>query len=482
MAEQKNKKKTAKTTAKSPSVKKATARSSAGRETAKKETGARKETTRMTAQPARFGDSILDEVILLLIIVASIIVFISLLTERMGIIGGIISSFFKGLFGLGGLFLPICVIAYCIWMLVSEEKRYPFVRGIGAGLFLLTVAAFAQVLHPIQAAESLGFFKRCGVLYGAGAFTNGGLTGGLIGGGLDRALDTLGSVIVLLATGIISIVMATGKSFFHALGDANAHRKARRKVKNEKIKNKAERIRQQEELEAERQAKKAQRRRRMNREDFNIEVQENSGETPYVEETVFRKKPLILETKKREPIFDFVKENGAEVAVRREEKTEDAPKEAHDEKAAETPSIREAAAMPAEDVRKEAAEEQVKPQATESDAADALFAEIFAEKPREESISIDILPEEDMGKTVVPRKETPAAKEEIPIAMMEEETVEETQAEEAEESEEAAEPEAAKPAADMPEPKKETAVYLSADYAAGKRSANGQRQQPFGII
>ena len=238
MAEQKNKKKTAKTTAKSPSVKKATARSSAGREIAKKETGARKETTRMTAQPARFGDSILDEVILLLIIVASIIVFISLLTERMGIIGGIISSFFKGLFGLGGLFLPICVIAYCIWMLVSEEKRYPLVRGIGAGLFLLTVAAFAQVLHPIQAAESLGFFKRCGVFYGAGAFTNGGLTGGLIGGGLDRALDTLGSVIVLLATGIISIVMATGKSFFHALGDANAHRKARRKVKNEKIKNK----------------------------------------------------------------------------------------------------------------------------------------------------------------------------------------------------------------------------------------------------
>lgn len=40
------------------------------------------------------------------------------------------------------------MIAYCIWMLVSEEKRYPLVRGIGAGLFLLTVAAFAQVLHP----------------------------------------------------------------------------------------------------------------------------------------------------------------------------------------------------------------------------------------------------------------------------------------------------------------------------------------------
>lgn len=54
LAEQKNKKKTAKTTAKSPSVKKATARSSAGRETAKKETGARKETTRMTGAACPF--------------------------------------------------------------------------------------------------------------------------------------------------------------------------------------------------------------------------------------------------------------------------------------------------------------------------------------------------------------------------------------------------------------------------------------------
>ena len=60
----------------------------------------------MTAQPARFGDSILDEVILLLIIVASIIVFISLLTERMGIIGGIISSFSRDFSGLAGFFCP----------------------------------------------------------------------------------------------------------------------------------------------------------------------------------------------------------------------------------------------------------------------------------------------------------------------------------------------------------------------------------------
>ena len=61
------------------------------------------------------------------------------------------------------------------------------------------------------------------------------------------------------------------------------------------------------------------------------------------------------------------------------------------------------------------------------------------------------------AKPLCREKETSAAEEEIPIAMMEEETVEETQAEEAEESEEAAEAEDAKPAADIHEPRKETA-------------------------
>ena len=114
--------------------------------------------------------------------------------------------------------------------------------------------------------------------------------------------------------------MATGKSFFHAIGDANAHRKARKKVRNEKIKNKAERIRQQELIEEERLAKKEERRKKtMAKEDFNIELKEGKQEEkPYVEETVFRKKPMTLESKKRESIFDFVKENEEEAAAKKD--------------------------------------------------------------------------------------------------------------------------------------------------------------------
>ncbi|MBR6541998.1 MAG: DNA translocase FtsK 4TM domain-containing protein, partial [Anaerotignum sp.] len=316
MAEQKNKKTTAKTTAKKTETKSAKS-SEKKTETKPAEKAVKKETTKVNAKPARFGDSLLDEIILLLIIVVAIIVFVSLLTDKMGIIGALISAFVKGLFGFSGLLLPIFVVLYCVWMLVSEEKKYPVVRGIGAFLFLLTLAAAAQLINPVNTGN-VSALKKCGVLYSAGAFSNGGLFGGLIGGGLYSALDTLGSAIVLLAVGIISIVMATGKSFFHAIADAHAHGKERKRVRNEKIKNKAERIRQQEQFEAERLAIKEERKKKtMAKEDFNIEVHEKAEEEiPYVKETVFQKKPASLETKKREPIFDFVKEKEREANLK----------------------------------------------------------------------------------------------------------------------------------------------------------------------
>ncbi|MGN0136808.1 DNA translocase FtsK 4TM domain-containing protein [Anaerotignum sp.] len=408
MAEQKNSKKPAKAPAKAPTVKKTTSGGKSG--TKKAEPAAKKETTKVTAQPARFGDSILDEIILLVIIVISIVVFVSLLTDKMGIIGGLISSFFKGILGFSGLLLPVFVIVYCIWMLADEEKRYPMVRACGAALFLLTVASAAQIINPVKAAEGVGFLKRCGTLYGEGAFSNGGLFGGLIGGGLYRILDTLGSVIILLALGIISIVMATGKSFFHAIGDANAHRKARKKVKNEKIKNKADRIRQQELLEEERLAKKEERRRKMSREDFNIELQEGDNkETPYVQETVFRKKPLILEPKKREPIFDYVKEKEEEEAGKTAAVKAEAAKMA-------ASALKETAKAKAEEIIPEVKEKEPVIQGVGLEDGDALIEEIFAEKPEtKDRPIIDILPEEDMGKEI--EEETVAG--EIPVVIEE---------------------------------------------------------------
>jgi len=424
LAEQKNKKTPAKTAAKKSTDAKTAKSSETKKETTKKDTAkkepAKKETTKVSAKPARFGDSLLDEVILLLIILVAIVVFVSLLTDKMGIIGSLISAFVKGLFGFSGLLLPVLVVLFCVWMLASEEKKHPVVRGIGAFLFLLVLASAAQLINPVSRDTDMNLLKYGEKLYEHGAFSNGGLFGGLIGGGLYTAMDTLGSSIVLLAVGIISIVMATGKSFFHAVADAHAHGKARKKARNEKIKNKAERIRQQEQFEAERLAIKAERKKKtMSKEDFNIEVEEHKEEIPYVQETVFQKKPSSLETKKREPIFDFVKEKEREANL----------KAAAEKYVAETSSnaMKAAASMMADSALRsvQMKEESVLEPAAEEPVVQEMVEESVQEMPVYEQPEIDeAAPIIDIAgvdeATLMPQKAAEPVEDEIPIVEMEE--------------------------------------------------------------
>lgn len=312
---------TGRKTTKSPAVKKTGSKSTkttTAKSTAKKanhtkttKSAPKRETTRMPESRERFGDSILDEVILIVIIVISAVVFISQITSKMGVVGQVIGGLFQGLLGISGVLLPVLVIIYCIWMLMSEERKWPLVRAFGGALFLLTVASAAYLFHPLNVSGDLGFAKKAMELFDSGSLTNGGLIGGLFGGGLFGLLDALGSVIVLLAMLVISIILATGRSFFGAMGTLADHQKVRRQVRNEKIKNKADRIRQEEKMEAARLEKQeAKRRRVMNKEDFNIELHEvEATEHPEVKETVFRQKKQDYSVKKREPIYDFVKEN-----------------------------------------------------------------------------------------------------------------------------------------------------------------------------
>ena len=312
---------TGRKTTKSPAVKKTgikSTKTTAAKTTAKKanttkntKSAPKRETTRMPESRERFGDSILDEVILIVIIVISAVVFISQITSKMGVVGQVIGGLFQGLLGISGVLLPVLVIIYCIWMLMSEERKWPLVRAFGGALFLLTVASAAYLFHPLNVSGDLGFAKKAMELFDSGSLTNGGLIGGLFGGGLFGLLDALGSVIVLLAMLVISIILATGRSFFGAMGTLADHQKVRRQVRNEKIKNKADRIRQEEKMEAARLEKQeAKRRRVMNKEDFNIELHEvEATEHPEVKETVFHQKKQDYSVKKREPIYDFVKEN-----------------------------------------------------------------------------------------------------------------------------------------------------------------------------
>ncbi len=394
-------------TAKSTAVKKNT-NSKSGTGKGNSELSSHKGTTKISANSSRFGDSILDEIILIIIMLISLVAEISLITEKMGVIGHMFNSLFKGLFGFAGALLPLFIIVYCGWLLASEERKMPVVRGIGGLLFLLCVSAGVQLINPIDVTANMKFFQKVALYYGEGSITNGGLFGGIFGSILHSALDTLGSTLVLLVLLLISLIMTTGKSFFQAVGDYFDHRKAKQKVKYEKIKSKAEQIRLKELAEAEKMERRRKRKNKQN--SYNIELNDEEGspvEAPEIEETVFRKKEPT-EFKKATPLYNFTFEEGEEQELTSMEQLEtdfevEADHEERPNEEEEIPVIVDAKG--------------------DMDDGDQMIEEIFKEVSEEISIEEETSHTED---------ESQPETEEIPIGVLEEEapTKESTDADE----------------------------------------------------
>ncbi len=233
------KKTAAKTTAKKTTAKSST---SGKKTTAKGKNGKNsKNSGRKTKK--NYDDSVmLDEVISLIVIAASIVALISLFTDKIGVVGEIIGDLLKGLLGIGGYFLPFVVIAFCVWLLFSEERRGLRFKAGAAALFIICMAAFA---HAISASEqgTLTMAK----LYSNGAASNGGAIGGIIGGTLVKYFDKLGTYIILSVLIIIAIVMGTGLSFFGGVESAARYVGDTGRRRNERIQAKAERTKVKEE-------------------------------------------------------------------------------------------------------------------------------------------------------------------------------------------------------------------------------------------
>ncbi len=262
------KKTTAKSTAKKSTAKKTT---SGKKTTAKnKSTKSTKSTGRKTSSKNSYEDEgMMDEVISLIVIAISIVALISLFTDKIGIVGEVIGNVLRGLFGLGGYFLPFLVIAFCVWMLFSEERR-GFKLKIGASvLFIVCMASFAHAISSTGQGT-----LTVSNLYSSGAASNGGAVGGIIGGTMVKYFDKLGTYIILSVLIIVSIVLGTGMSFFGGVenaaryvGDTGRRRDEKKQVKAEKAKAKEE----EKEIRQAEQAQKARKRKEV----FNILMDKN---------------------------------------------------------------------------------------------------------------------------------------------------------------------------------------------------------------
>ncbi len=261
-----------------------------------------RQTTKLQPHITYFGDSILDEVILILLIVVSAVVLFSLLTSHMGVVGEKLREIFLGLFGFGGIFVPLGVIGYCIWLLAAKQTEGAVLKISGGILAVLTISIAAYVFHPMKIAENMEFFQKSATFYQNGGLKGGGLLGGLLGSGLCQLFGGLGSAIVIVALVVIAVVLITGRSFFQAMGhfaiyEKNKHEQ-RKTMGNER--KKAQKKTEKQRIE--------ERRKRFNIELEAQEVQQAPKQTLEIQETVFHKSKQKFNVKKKEPIYDYVQE------------------------------------------------------------------------------------------------------------------------------------------------------------------------------
>ncbi len=303
-------------------------------------------------QQQRFGDSMIDEVILIIIVVICIVVLISLLTKKMGILGSVLGDGLKGLFGISSILLPLTIIAYCCWLLGSEQKKNREVRIAGIALLLVTISALAHIINPIETSIMANLAEIVQSYYQEGEFNNGGLLGGILGGIIKKAFGKIGAGIIWSAVLLISLIMITGKSLFKGVKNKrNQYHERRQQIQTVKSKEiplqvvpKATKpqpkpqpkpqVKLQPQPKPHKKVQKKQniKNKSKQKSNFNILLRADEGynqnkeETPIVEAMVFQNKkeqPAILETVPKTPvIFDYGKTESEVLAEQQQNNTE----------------------------------------------------------------------------------------------------------------------------------------------------------------
>ncbi len=190
-------------------------------------------------------NSVSTDVVLIVLIAFSLLVFFSLFTPFMGSFGQWMEGVMKGLLGAGAIVAPPVVIAFSIWALAGKEQLFFVCKAIGAVLFVLSISLLGQLFSSGGRTYTASFFEQAGLFFANGTGLNGGMIGGLLGWGLKSALG-FGSYLVAFAMLAIGVVMGTGKSLITGVQNALGFASERKRVKEAKIKAKAENIRQKE--------------------------------------------------------------------------------------------------------------------------------------------------------------------------------------------------------------------------------------------
>ena len=185
---------------KKPTNRKGTGRSSSGRKNTKKKTTAKQSVT----------SGFQTEIILLIILAASIILIFSNLGMG-GTVGATISAAFFGVMGILAYLFPLLIFGCAVFLVSNRRNPLAYKKALAALLFCIFLCGLIQLLtEGYMPSMTLADYYSVSSVY----HTGGGVIGGAICISTTSAFGVAGGYVIIVLVLLISLILITQKSFF----------------------------------------------------------------------------------------------------------------------------------------------------------------------------------------------------------------------------------------------------------------------------
>ena len=185
---------------KKPTNRKGTGRSSSGRKNTKKKTTAKQSVT----------SGFQTEIILLIILAASIILIFSNLGMG-GTVGATISAAFFGVMGILAYLFPLLIFGCAVFLVSNRRNPLAYKKALAVLVFGIFLCGLIQLLtEGYMPSMTLADYYSVSSVY----HTGGGVIGGAICISTTSAFGVAGGYVIIVLVLLISLILVTQKSFF----------------------------------------------------------------------------------------------------------------------------------------------------------------------------------------------------------------------------------------------------------------------------
>ena len=212
-------------------------KSSSGRSSSGRKTNSRRKKNEVQ------HENFTEEVILWIVLAVSILLFISNFGIG-GFIGGAISSFFFGIFGLIAYVFPVILVVGTFFAASNKGNQIATVKIVSGCIFVLFLCMFLELV--LSGSDTKGALLA--YQYSAENKIGGGLLGGFLAGIICKSFGLVGAYVIDVIAMIICLVLITERSALKGMQKGGRRVYETAKESNERYKEYAEKKKEEREL------------------------------------------------------------------------------------------------------------------------------------------------------------------------------------------------------------------------------------------